>query len=73
MEAALIEHEALQLPAAQRALLADHLLQSLGSENEAVTTAWATEADQRYAAWQRGEMPDVDGPAAVDRIRRGLA
>ena len=58
MEAALIEHEALQ---------------SLGSENEAVTTAWSAEADQRYAAWQRGEMPDVDGPAAVDRIRRGLA
>ena len=46
---------------------------TLGTENEAVTTAWAAEADQRYAAWQRGEMPDVDGPAAVDRIRRGLA
>ena len=72
MEAALIEHEALLLPEAQRALLADRLLQSLGTEDEAVTAAWAAEADRRFAAWQQGEIKDVDGPEAVERIRRSL-
>ena len=72
MEAATIEHEALLLPEAQRALLADRLLQSLGTENEAVTAAWTAEADRRFAAWQRGEIQDVDGPDAVQRIRQRL-
>lgn len=72
MEAAVIEHEALRLPEAQRALLADRLLQSLGSENEAVTAAWAAEAERRFDAWQRGEIQDVDGTGAVNRIRRSL-
>lgn len=72
MEAVLIEHEALRLPEAQRALLADRLLQSLHPDDDPVLAAWVKEADERWEAYQRGEMSSEDGPAAVARIRAGL-
>ena len=72
MNATVLEREALLLPATQRALLADRLLQSLGTGDRSVMEAWAAEAETRLDAWQRGEMAAGDGPEAVARIRKML-
>ncbi len=57
MDQAILEREALKLPAHERALLADSLLGSL--DDEAVRqaeSACAREADVRYQAYLRGEL-----------------
>lgn len=72
MEAIIIEREALLLPEGQRALLADRLLQSLGSEDKVVMDAWADEAEERFDAYERGDITAVDGSGAVEEIRRSL-
>ncbi|MFM8364253.1 MAG: addiction module protein [Verrucomicrobiota bacterium] len=72
MDAATIEREARSLPVAERAVLADHLLQSLDLENPARMEKWGREADRRLNLYERGEMTDVDGPTAVAAIRRRL-
>ena len=73
MEAAVLEREALRLTTAERALLADRLLQTLGCEDASVMAAWAAEAERRFEAYKRGEIQAVDGPLAMERIRRTLA
>ena len=72
MEAILLEREALRLPEGQCALLADRLPQSLEESESHELTAWAAEVESRLDAWERGEIPASDGPAAVARIRLGL-
>lgn len=73
MDAATVEREALALTAAERALLADRLLQTLDWEDPDRTEAWGREADRRLEAFERGEMEAFDGPSVVSEIRRGLA
>ena len=51
---AVLEAEALKLPPEERALLADHLLASLGAQGE-VEQAWATEVERRLAAIEAGQ------------------
>jgi L-aminopeptidase/D-esterase-like protein len=73
MDQAILEHEAMRLPPAQRALLADALLASLDDEAaREVESAWATEAEERLAAYQRGEVGASDGTAVLGRLRAGL-
>lgn len=49
--------EALALPPAERAVLADQLLSSFDhASNESVDAAWAKEAEARIDAYDRGEM-----------------
>jgi hypothetical protein len=72
MDAATIEREALGLTAAERALLADRLLLTLGLEDGERMERWGHAADRRLEAFERGDMTAVDGPAAVDAIRRRL-
>jgi putative addiction module component (TIGR02574 family) len=72
MDAILLEREALQLPASERALLADKLLQSLPGGNGHAADAWSLEAERRLEAFERGEIETCDGPEAVSRIRAGL-
>lgn len=70
MDQAILEREALRLPAHQRALLADTLLESLDDEATCkVELAWAHEAESRLAAYHRGELPALDGPTAVRELR----
>lgn len=70
MDAATIEREALNLSVAERAVLVDHLLQTLDLENPERMERWGREADRRLQAFERGEMDDKDGPSAVAAIRR---
>ena len=72
MDAAIIEREALSLTVAERALLADRLLQTLDQEDPERMERWGLEADRRLQAFERGEIASVDGPEAVAAIRRRL-
>jgi hypothetical protein len=72
MDAATIEREALGLTVAERALLADRLLLTLGLEDGERMVRWGREADRRLEALERGDTTAVDGPSAVDAIRRRL-
>ncbi|MGO8676173.1 MAG: addiction module protein [Limisphaerales bacterium] len=70
MDQALLELEALRLPAHQRALLADALLGSLDDEAaREVERLWAREAEDRLAAFRRGEISAVDGPSVLKDLR----
>ncbi len=73
MDAATVEREALALTVAERALLADRLLQTLDWEDSDRMDALGREADRRLETFERGETEAFDGPAAVSEIRRELA
>jgi putative addiction module component (TIGR02574 family) len=72
MEAAVLEKEALMLPMAERALLADRLLQTLEGEDESVMQAWADEAERRLELFRAGKMTALDGQTVVESIRKRL-
>jgi len=72
MDAAIIEREALSLTTAERAVLADRLLQTLDIEDAALMQRWGDEAERRYQCFERRELADGDGPAAVASIRKRL-
>ena len=72
MEAVLIEKEALRLTLTERALLADHLLQTLGSEDDTIMKAWADEAERRRGMLINGQIEAFDGKSVVESLRRGL-
>lgn len=70
MDQAILEREALRLPAHQRALLADTLLGSLDDEAaRKVELAWAGEAEARLAAYHRGELSALDGLTVLRELR----
>lgn len=71
MDKAILQHEALHLPAHDRALLANALLDSLDDEStREIETAWAAEAADRHEAYLRGEVTSEDGPAVMRELRR---
>ena len=74
MDQVILEREAMQLPARERALLADALLGSLDDDSDRrIEAAWAAVAEERLAAYQRGELTAVDGPTALREIRSRFA
>lgn len=71
MDRAILEREALRLPAHERALLADVLLGSLDdAAAREVELAWAQEAEARLAAFHRGEVAAVEGPSVLLTARQ---
>ena len=61
-------------PAHQRALLADTLLESLDDEaSRKIESASIEEAESRLAAYERGELSALDGPAALRELRGRFA
>lgn len=72
MDAATIEHEAMGLTAVERALLADRLLLTLDLEDARRMERWAREAESRLHAFERGEIDDTEGSAAIAAIRMRL-
>jgi putative addiction module component (TIGR02574 family) len=59
--------EALSLPAAERAELADRLLISLDSSSGGrIDALWAAEAEDRIEAFERGEIKAVSADDAFD-------
>ena len=69
MESAVLEKEALRLSNAERALLADKILESLSVESEDVRRAWAEEAERRLQAYEEGREEALDGPSVVAELR----
>lgn len=70
MDQAILEREALRLPAGQRALLADALIGSLDDEAAvAVEAAWVAEAEARMEAHRRGDIAAMDGPTVLRELR----
>lgn len=62
--------EALSLPPAERAELADRLLTSLDAPpNRRIDELWAQEAEDRLDAFERGEIKAVSAKEAFDAAR----
>jgi putative addiction module component (TIGR02574 family) len=71
-----IAQQALELPAEDRAYVADVIEQSLangGFASDEIAAAWASEIERRIAAYDRGEIEAVDAEVALDRLRKQLA
>jgi len=63
--------EALSLPPAERAELADRLLSSLdASAVSRIDAQWAVEAEDRIDAFERGEIKTVSASEAFDATGR---
>ncbi len=70
MKLAILEKQALQLSAPDRAILADHLLQSL--EDPSIRSAWDRESADRLAAYDRGEVAARDAEDVIADARNSL-
>lgn len=69
---ATLEAEALKLSPEERALLADHLLASLGAQAE-VEEAWAAEVERRLSEVESGRATLVPAEQAIKRARQALS
>ena len=66
-----IINEALALPAAARALLADRLVESLDpAEDSVLGRLWADEAQKRLSELRSGAVKAVPGEEAIAKLRR---
>lgn len=68
----LLEEQARELTAEERAKLAQTLLESLHAPVAEVEAAWAKEIDARVAAFDRGEMPAYPAEDVFAEVRRLL-
>lgn len=69
----MIENEALNLPATERARLADVLLNSLsGEELENREKAWALEAERRIDAFESGALKARDAETVFSDLKKKL-
>lgn len=66
----LSEH-ARALPPAERLQLVDEILGSLDEIDPAIDRLWAREAEDRLAAWRRGEIREVPLDDVLRRYRHG--
>ncbi len=65
--------EALSLPSASRALLAEKLVESLeGDVDESLQKFWTTEAKKRRDEIRSGEVKPISGEEALVEVRRLL-
>jgi putative addiction module component (TIGR02574 family) len=63
--------EAMNLPAASRAELAERMVESLdASEHEEVQRAWAEEAIRRRDEVRSGLVQPIPGEQVLDQVRR---
>jgi putative addiction module component (TIGR02574 family) len=65
----ILEAEALQLSAAERAQLVERLIRSLDMD-PAVEEAWAAEVERRHAEIESGHVATVQGPETLARLKR---
>lgn len=64
----------LQLPAHERAEIAELLLHSFDTPDQpAIDAEWARESEERISAFERGEITATDGAAAMEELRRKFA
>jgi len=73
MSLATIRNEIKKLEPAERASLIDLLWDSLDDVRLQETEAkWAAESEDRIDAFERDELPAVDGPSALEELRSSL-
>ena len=70
-----IIQQALELPAEDRAFVADTLEQSLYGDvaSPQLAAAWSEEIDRRIAAYDRGHIQGLEFDAALDQLREAVA
>lgn len=61
-------HQAMKLPAPERAALAEGLLESLDKPDPALDALWLTEAESRIAAYRTGDLEAVDADEAFAEL-----
>ena len=62
--------DALSLPPGARAMLADHLLESLNWEHQKeIDHAWAEEAERRIQEIRDGKVQSIDGEQVIRELR----
>ncbi|MGV3533609.1 MAG: addiction module protein [Chthoniobacteraceae bacterium] len=68
-----LEDEILRLPAEDREILADVLVNSLAAAplNE-IDQAWIEEAERRYDDWQNGRVTPIRGDEFFSKVREDL-
>ena len=65
-----IMKDALTLPPGARAMLADHLLESLDWEQQKeIEAAWAEEAERRMQEIRDGRVQTIDGEQVMKELR----
>jgi putative addiction module component (TIGR02574 family) len=70
MGLASIQKEIFQLNPRERAALIDLLWESLDEARiKEIEQKWACESEDRIDAFERGELPAVDGPAGIEALR----
>lgn len=66
-----ITEEAMQLPAGSRAVLADKLVESLGSEApDEIQRLWSAEAMRRRDEIRSGRVQPIPGEEVLEEVRR---
>lgn len=61
---------ALALPPSARAMIADHLLQSLDEPNQKeIDEAWAKEAERRMQEIREGRVETIDSESVMEELR----
>ncbi|HXI22261.1 MAG TPA: addiction module protein [Pyrinomonadaceae bacterium] len=65
-----IMEDALKLPPGARAMLADHLLESLDWEQQKeIDAVWADEAERRMQEIRDGKVQTIDGEQVIRELR----
>lgn len=73
MNLASIQTEIEKLEPAERAALIDVLWESLDEERiKEIEAKWAAESEDRIDAFERGDLPAVNGPSALEELRSSL-
>lgn len=68
-----VAHEALQLPAAARGLLAERIVESLdSSEADEIQRAWIAEAVRRRDDVRSGRVQPIPGEQVLAEVRRAV-
>jgi putative addiction module component (TIGR02574 family) len=73
MSLASIRDEIERLEPAERVALIDVLWKSLDEDRiKDIESRWAAESEDRIDAFERGDLPAVDGPSAIEDLRSSL-
>lgn len=61
-------HQAIKLPAPERAALVESLVESLDKPDPALDAMWLKEAESRISAYRAGELGAVDAEGAFAEL-----
>ncbi|MDO9225928.1 MAG: addiction module protein [Pseudomonadota bacterium] len=62
--------QAMQLSAAEQAVLSDRILELACPRNQEWEAAWSAECKNRIAACERGEMATYDSDEVMNKLRK---